>query len=658
MGVFGYEFQASVVDSFADRPGGPTGGRLKSAGGAYVSELTLTRQAFVSIYYGYYVNNLPVSSSPTNIYSRAQVIGEAWRDGQTIPFYRRDAEHASRQEGSGIMSPGRSNVNWRIQVGTDPNYLAGTYSELYGSSRSDVYTLASLALRSGGAAENALVFDGNITGQGYNLPRIYYRYRAAGEVIYSTGELPGANSFTISLTGLAVATTYTLQASFNADFTGTVVTTTGTTLGGVGIASIDYSGIGQTEAVASITIQNAGTRLRTVYFRFRATGGEYGPTLVQATNVGLARFTLVGLQPGTTYDTQAALDATFTMPFNGPTFDTPGLAVTLLELGNISSNSARIYVGMSNPIAQSLTVNLRWRIVGNTEDWLTRTATTNTEAAVFDLTDLEQQTSYNVEASLIDSFPTGELTLTKVLVTATSPQQLLRVNESVRLDPNPTQYGYGFGDVREFDVIGEATFFPVTVSTDSQHIRITASFTATCDTAGFEATDLPANSRIRILVCADRFGNATLKVDESSSGRRLLARYSINLDRTEGTVITEIPEDMRVATPPGGMTGDSSGLGIIFTALCTVMQQRCDIPLLTGGAVMLAALAATVIPTMFSLQTGFPVGTSAFGIVLGILVLTLGYLLGALPLAVLAVSVLVVALIGGVAIFLIARSFA
>ena len=546
---------------------------------------------------------------------------------------------------------------------TGADARAGTSSASGTTSAAALPSLSGLVLSSGSTTATGLTFTATVSNPGGVSRTVYYRYgQGSNPSSWSTwgnraSTASTASTVTVSLpiTGLTAATTYTVQAtltSTGADARTGSRSASGTTSSGVAqpsIGSVTITNRAQTAATATVSISDPGSSSLTVYLRVRVAGGAWGTASTRQTATGSAVFSLTGLTAGTNYEVQAALNSAFTSP-QPQTFSTLAAAVIRvsgIQTGNLSHNSASVFVTVANPDGNTQTVNLRYRPRGSSDAWSEVSANTNTASTDFSLFGLEASTTYDLQASLDSTFPPGTETATQQLSTTAAPETPVRLNESVRLEPDPSQYRYRNGDSRTFELVGEDSLFPVVVYTRSSNIRITGTPGQTCETAGDRVDNLDRGDEIRVLVCTDAFGNAIVSVDEAGGNERSLARYPLPLDRRDVPVeVDPVPlfdvTDPRV-TDAGG---DAIGLAIVINSFCGLMGAACDTGLISTFAVLAVALAVTVIPTVFSLQTGYPIGTMAFGFVLGILVLMLGYLFGVLPLWMAGVAVLAIGMIG------------
>ncbi|MXY47251.1 MAG: hypothetical protein F4Y44_09770 [Chloroflexi bacterium] len=162
--------------------------------------------------------------------------------------------------------------------------------------------------------------------------------------------------------------------------------------------------------MATVSIANAGAGQKTVYLRYRVSGGQWGAAQSGTTSGSSRAFSLSGLSAGTTYNVQAALNSSFsgsrtatftTTTTNSPPPSTP--SVSGVTVSGITQTSATATVSIANAGAGQKTVYLRYRVNGGS--WsATQTKTTSGSSAAFSLADLTAGTSYEVEASLASDF--------------------------------------------------------------------------------------------------------------------------------------------------------------------------------------------------------------------------------------------------------------
>ena len=279
----------------------------------------------------------------------------------------------------------------------------------------------------------------NLADAGTAQKTVYLRHRAGGGSwgTAQSGATNGASEdFTIS--GLNPGTAYEVEASLANDFSGSVTVTFTTLAPPPSASSVSISGITQTSATATVSIANAGTAQKTVYLRYRASGGSWGAAQSGTTSGSSRAFGLTGLTAGTTYNVQASLandfsgsqTATFTtlsppqqLPNPTPTA-TPSPSASSVSISGITQTSATATVNIANAGAAQKTVYLRHRASGGS--WgAAQSGTTSGASGAFSLTGLTAGTTYNVQASLANDFSGSQ---TATFTTLSPPQQL----------PNPT----------------------------------------------------------------------------------------------------------------------------------------------------------------------------------------------------------------------------
>ena len=492
------------------------------------------------------------------------------------------------------------------------------------------------------------------TGQG----TIYLRYRA-GSAAWLTRTIPvslsDARSMTVrDITGLSPSTTYTFEASVNSGYnpkrTATRRTAAAPTLS---VTNISYDNIGETSARATVTLSATPLSSTRVYLRLRVSGGSYGAAQSNTTTARTVQFNLSPLTTSTTYNAQAATNASFSGAYTGQSFTTTRssapASVSDIQMGNISYNAASALVLLANAEATN-TVYFRYRPAAATAHtaWTQETGSTTTASIRFNLSDLAASTSYRVEASLQSTFPAGGATEVTTFPTSAPPEQALVPNQSVYLEPDPSAIRYYQNTNHEFTVRGESQFFPVSVSSGSiSLVRVFPENEAPampCDpnTANPPVENLTVSDKFELQVCSDTYGNVRLYVHEQSGDQRQLAFYNLPLNRREQRVTVEtLP--VPGSSDPGG---DFIGLAIVINALCGVAGFSCDTILLRNVVVLAAVGILYAVPVVSGVYAGFPAGGLGIGTVLALIGLSLGYLLAGLPLWMVTIAVGGVAMLG------------
>ena len=424
------------------------------------------------------------------------------------------------------------------------------------------------------------------------------------------------------------------------------------------VTNLTYDNIGETSARATVTLSATPLSSQRVYLRLRVSGGSYGVAESQTTTSNTVRFNLRPLTTSTTYNAQAATNASFSGAYTGQAFTTTRssapASVVDIQMGNISYNAASALVLLANA-DDTNTVYFRYRPAAAQDHttWTQETGSTTTSSIRFNLTDLAASTSYRVEASLQSTFPAGGATEVTTFPTSAPPEQALVPNQSVYLEPDPSAIRYYQNTDHEFTVRGEGQFFPVTVSSGASGLvkvfpenEVPA---MPCDqnTANPPVSDLTSSDKFELRVCGDIYGNVRLYINEQGGDQRQVAFYNLPLNRREQRVTVEtLP--VPGSSDPGG---DYIGLSIVINALCGVAGFSCDTILLRNVLVLAVVAILFAVPIVYGVYAGFPAGGLGIGVVLALIGLSLGYLLAGLPLWMVTIAVGLVAMLGLLGLF-------
>ena len=235
---------------------------------------------------------------------------------------------------------------------------------------------------------------------------------------------PVAGTYAFALAGLTSGTAYTAYASFDSTppSSGATLaaaqTATFTTLD-AGFVSVVASGVDQTEATVTVTVDVAASKAVQLHYRKYSESSWSGPmsahvTLDTHTNTQTVEFALSGLTSGTGYVAYASFDST--APTSGATLDDKQTAefttdpprVDKVELTAKTDTTAEVTVTILEPNGESQTVMVRYQTTPS-GNWVTvqpDPATASTTVVV-DLSDLVAHTQYKVEATAAASFTDG-----------------------------------------------------------------------------------------------------------------------------------------------------------------------------------------------------------------------------------------------------------
>lgn len=235
---------------------------------------------------------------------------------------------------------------------------------------------------------------------------------------------PAAGTYAFALAGLTSGTAYTAYASFDSTppSSGATLaaaqTATFTTLD-AGFVSVVASGVDQTEATVTVTVDVAASKAVQLHYRKDSVSSWSGPmsanvTLDTDTNTHTVEFALSGLTSGTEYVVYASFDST--APASGTTLDDKQTAefttdpprVDKVEVTAKTDTTAEVTVTILEPNGESQTVMVRYQTTPS-GNWVTvqPDPATATATVVVDLSSLAAVTQYKVDATTAASFTDG-----------------------------------------------------------------------------------------------------------------------------------------------------------------------------------------------------------------------------------------------------------
>ena len=240
----------------------------------------------------------------------------------------------------------------------------------------------------------------------------------------TTTETDTSQDLVFSLSGLADSTGYTVQASFESDFSGGLVSDTFTTNAPPpAITTVADSEVDHDSAKITVTVSNAGTGTK-VYLQYKKRSTTSWPAtstaqqLTATSSSPSPTHTYGGLDASMQYDVRASLKSDFSSGIETDNFTTTAPPVVISDVSVPDAdrlhNSAKITVTVSNP--NNTTVNLRHKVTtAGDSTYVTATAKTTTttgasEDVVFTLGSLAANTGYTVQASLDSNFTAGTIT--------------------------------------------------------------------------------------------------------------------------------------------------------------------------------------------------------------------------------------------------------
>ena len=242
---------------------------------------------------------------------------------------------------------------------------------------------------------------------------VHLRYRTTtpqgewGDIAKTTTSTDKASK---EIAGLTADTEYEVQASLDGSFPDKLTkNATFTTLRFPSISNLEVEDETKNSATAVITLADPDGSSQTIHLRYRTTTpqGDWSGILETTSTTAEASLGLKGLAPDTEYEVEVSLTSDFGVS-ETDTFRTlpPDPVVSKVSVNSIRQTTATAYIDIANANGNTQTVNLRYRTTTPRGAWSgIKTATSDTDNARIDLTELTPGTEYDVQASLENSFP-------------------------------------------------------------------------------------------------------------------------------------------------------------------------------------------------------------------------------------------------------------
>ena len=268
---------------------------------------------------------------------------------------------------------------------------------------------------------------------GRSLP-VYVRYRKVTDPVNTNWTSADTSSTTTSavssFTDLTSATKYEAQASLDSTFPspGTVTSDPFTTKDPT-LSGLTPMNITTTSADIEVAIEAPSGESLTINYRYRpASQSDWSTTAADAgsgstsSTTDTATISLSGLHSNTPYQVQVTLDSDLdspTLPVLPASFATlsTGPSISDVVVSERTETGAKVTVTVANPETNGNTVHLRYKING-TSSWTTPSAVdADPNDALFDLSSLRQNTTYDLETSLDSGFANSTTASFKTLKT-------------------------------------------------------------------------------------------------------------------------------------------------------------------------------------------------------------------------------------------------
>ena len=244
---------------------------------------------------------------------------------------------------------------------------------------------------------------------------VHLRYRTTtpqgewGDIAKTTTSTDKASK---EIAGLTADTEYEVQASLDGSFPNELTkNATFTTLRFPSISNLEVEDETKNSATAVITLADPDGSSQAIHLRHRTTTpqGDWSGILETTSTTAEASLGLKGLAPDTEYEVEVSLTSDFGVS-ETDTFRTlpPDPVVSKVSVNTIRQTTATAYIDIANANGNTQTVSLRYRTTTPRGAWSgIKTATSDTDNARIDLSELTPGTEYDVQASLENSFPSS-----------------------------------------------------------------------------------------------------------------------------------------------------------------------------------------------------------------------------------------------------------
>ena len=244
---------------------------------------------------------------------------------------------------------------------------------------------------------------------------VHLRYRTTtpqgewGDIAKTTTSTDSASK---EIAGLTADTEYEVQASLDGTFPDELTkNATFTTLRFPSISNLEVEDETKNSATAVITIADPDGSSQTIHLRYRTITpqGVWSGILETTSTTSEASIALTGLAPDTEYEAEVSLTSDFAVAVSD-VFRTlpPDPVVSKVSVNSIRQTTATAEIDIANANGSTHTVSLRYRTTTPRGDWSgIKTATSDTDSASIDLSELTPGTEYDVQASLENSFPSS-----------------------------------------------------------------------------------------------------------------------------------------------------------------------------------------------------------------------------------------------------------
>ena len=236
---------------------------------------------------------------------------------------------------------------------------------------------------------------------------------------------------------------------------------------------------------------------------------------------------------------------------------------------------------------------------------------------------------------------------------APTPTPRIQPNLDFRLHPNPAGIGYTAGETYSFEPEGPSFVYPLAVrSANPAALELSTSPSITCDTTAADSVRVDDGDTLHVRACTGG-RNTTLQV--ISQGGDLVGEYPVYV--RGGPVPAPAASVISQGVGQDVSKRDLIGLSIVVGVVCGGFGVGCDVDLVTNLIVTVAAVGvmAFLLRRSRGAATSMGIGVAA---VFGLVALMLGHLWVGFPLWVVAIVLIAILAVGGVAFVVKARQVA
>ncbi len=251
---------------------------------------------------------------------------------------------------------------------------------------------------------------------------VHLRHRETGTATWSSPALTGSTTGSeteveVTIAGLTAAKSYEAQLSLASDFSNSTIIPF-STIPYPSVESVAVTDIGRTTAKVTVSINDEDGVSREVHLRYIVKSDTLDwtndgmTTKTDDNGTDTATKDLENLSSGTTYILQASYDTNFIAGVEEAEFTTHHIpSIGSVTADTITKTTARAVVDIAHHDDAELTVELRYQVKAETQDWTTNVTTAQAVSSENPVTkvlaSLTAGTEYVLQASFDSTFPDG-----------------------------------------------------------------------------------------------------------------------------------------------------------------------------------------------------------------------------------------------------------